>query len=92
MNSICAVVGGVSLCLYYNKSAGFSKAAVNFIGIVPLSTNKDQQKILFGSEGVRSDKIFRKKTLHGQGWKELFRKMKNVHMEIYNIHIYFQRT
>ena len=33
-------------------------------------------------------KYFEKKSLHGQEWKELFRKTKKGHIEIYNIHIY----
>ena len=32
------------------------------------------------------------KSLRGQEEREVFRKIKKVHKEIYNIHIYFQRA
>ena len=41
MNSICAVITGVTLCLLNKNPGFFSKVAVNFICIVLLLTNKD---------------------------------------------------
>ena len=71
----------VSLCLY-NKFAGFfSKAAVNFICIVLLSNNKNQSKMSFGLKRVWCGKKFQKKI---ESFENLFRKMKEVHIEIYN--------
>ena len=77
----------VSLCIY-NKFAGFfGKAAVNFIYIVLLSTNKNQKKyIIWVGEGAVRQNIF-KKAYMVKSKREFFLKWKKF-IQKYTIFIF----